>query len=153
MLWQFDVIYQLFNESKTLPLMRFGSEDHELFLKPDQVFLLSNLKISLDFFCSEYLFLKWICSFCLGMGSELNFHILASLAGKIVLHKTVGSFHPQTIQSLLPRRAFYHQAAQVGQLSQSKPKFTLKIVPRAVGKTWLQVRSTVRVSSVNGMLK
>ena len=60
MLWQFDIslIYQLFNESKTLTLVRFGSEDHESFLKPDQAFLLSNLKILLDFFCREYSFLK-----------------------------------------------------------------------------------------------
>ena len=60
MLWQFDIslIYQLFNESKTLTLVRFGSEDHESFLRPDQVFLLSNWKIFLDFFCREYSFLK-----------------------------------------------------------------------------------------------
>ena len=52
MLWQFEIsiIYQLFNESKKLTLGRFGTDDHELFCTPDQVFLLSTLNIFLDFF-------------------------------------------------------------------------------------------------------
>ena len=99
MLWQFEIsiIYQLFNESKKLTLLKFGTEDHELFCKPDQVFLLSTLKIFLDFFfffnrkyfLNEHVHSEWEV--------KLNFHVLVSLAGKIVLHKTVSSFHVQTM--------------------------------------------------------